>query len=132
MAVNYVDRFLGLTRDIRKEKLQLIGLTALVVATKMEEVYVPKIRAFALTAENFYSIPTIVETEKTMIRVLGWATAPPTLVVWANWYSCQWDLYIETSQYAVTHFLVNCSGKQLYFRKANNDSYNRFRTLLQL
>jgi hypothetical protein len=25
MAVNYVDRFLGLTKDIRKEKLQLIG-----------------------------------------------------------------------------------------------------------
>ena len=36
MAVNFVDRFQSLTKDIKREQLQLIGLTALAIATKME------------------------------------------------------------------------------------------------
>lgn len=98
----------------------------------MEEIYVPGIRDFALTAENYYTCEQIVDLERCMIKVLNWHTTPPTLAIWANWYTVQWDLYIETSAYAINHYLVRKSGRQLFFRKTNNESYERFRTMVQL
>ena len=59
-------------------------------------------------------------------------TIPSTQSLWANWYSGQWDSYLENSSYAQSHELIIYSGKQLFFRKLNKDSYNRFRTFMQL
>lgn len=36
MCVDYVDRFLSRTTGIKKSQLQLIGITALFIASKME------------------------------------------------------------------------------------------------
>jgi len=36
MCVDYVDRFLSRTTGIKKTQLQLIGITALFIASKME------------------------------------------------------------------------------------------------
>lgn len=132
MAVHFVDRFLSATSEVKRERLQLIGLTALILATKMEEVYVPRVKDFALTAENYYTCEQIVEMERTMLNKLQWQTSPPTLIIWANWFTVQWDLYIETSISAINHYLVRKSGKQVKFRETNNDSYYRYRTLVQL
>jgi len=66
MAVHFVDRFLSNTSEVRRETLQLIGLTGLILATKMEEIYVPGIRDFALTAENYYTCEQIVDMERCM------------------------------------------------------------------
>ena len=70
----------------------------------MEEVQVPTVNDFAFMAENYYTQDQIVEMERCMIKVLGWHTSPPTLAIWSNWYTVQWDLYIETADYAVNHY----------------------------
>jgi len=36
MAVDYIDRYLSRTTGIKKSQLQLIGITALFIAAKME------------------------------------------------------------------------------------------------
>jgi len=69
MAVHFVDRFLSATSEVLRARLQLIGLTALIIATKMEEVYLPRIKDFAMTAENYYTCEEIVDMERTMLKV---------------------------------------------------------------
>jgi cyclin E len=47
LAVDFLDRFLGIPTNIPKDKLQLIGVTCLVIGAKLEEIYPPELQEFA-------------------------------------------------------------------------------------
>lgn len=68
-AINFVDRYLSLTTNIGKSKLQLIGVVSLFIAAKIEEIYPPLITDFAKSADDGYSLTEIVELELEMIKV---------------------------------------------------------------
>ena len=51
LAVNIIDRFLSL-RVVSLVKLQLVGVTALFIASKFEEVMSPSIQSFLYMAED--------------------------------------------------------------------------------
>ena len=63
-SLNYVDRFLSAHSNVKKEELQLIGVTALFLAAKMEEVYSPRVADFAKSTDNGYNVDQIVKMEK--------------------------------------------------------------------
>ena len=44
LAVNLMDRYLSLQRDIRRTELQLVGIAAMLVACKYEEINVPSVQ----------------------------------------------------------------------------------------
>ncbi len=50
-AVFIIDRFLSV-QHIRKAQLQILGLTALLIATKYEEIYPPDLRDLLHVAEG--------------------------------------------------------------------------------
>src|SRR4051794_22875269 len=54
LAINVVDRFLSL-RVVSLQKLQLVGLTSLFVASKYEEVMAPSIQNFIYMADGGYT-----------------------------------------------------------------------------
>jgi len=68
-AVNYVDRYLSRVQDVEKEKLQLVGVTALYIASKIEEVYAPKIGDYSRATDGGFSTDQIKEMEKTIAKV---------------------------------------------------------------
>ncbi len=47
LAVDFLDRFLGISSNIPKNRLQLIGVTCLFIGAKLEEIYPPKLQEFA-------------------------------------------------------------------------------------
>ena len=47
LAVDFLDRYLGLTDSVPKNRLQLIGVTCLFIGAKLEEIYPPKLQEFA-------------------------------------------------------------------------------------
>lgn len=54
MAVSIVDRVLN-TLQCPREKLQLLGAVALLLASKFEEIYPPEVKEFAkITAYTFH------------------------------------------------------------------------------
>ncbi len=56
IAINLVDRFLSLSKvEIPKMDLQLIGVTSIFIAAKVEEVYVPRVNDFALSTDGGYT-----------------------------------------------------------------------------
>ena len=68
-AINYVDRYLTIVHHIEVKDLQLVGLGALFLAAKMEEVYTPKIDNIVTAANNSYSQAQLRATESQIYRV---------------------------------------------------------------
>ncbi|CAO1627440.1 unnamed protein product [Parajaminaea phylloscopi] len=70
LALNVVDRFLT-TRAISLNKLQLVGLTAMFIAAKYEEVLCPSVGNFLFLADGGYDTDEILKAERYMLKVLG-------------------------------------------------------------
>ncbi|CAO1630329.1 unnamed protein product [Sympodiomycopsis kandeliae] len=70
LALNIVDRFLTI-RAITLNKLQLVGLTAMFIAAKYEEVLSPGVSNFLYSADGGYDTEEILKAERYMLKVLG-------------------------------------------------------------
>ena len=54
ITINLIDRFLSLTK-VEKQDVQLVGVAALMIATKYEEIYPPTVKDFIFVTKNAYS-----------------------------------------------------------------------------
>ncbi|MCQ2819673.1 MAG: hypothetical protein MJ252_20605 [archaeon] len=132
-CINYINRYLYKTNNLKKEKVQLIGVTCLGIAAKIEEVQIPKLIEYSNSTENIYSIQDIIECEKEVLKVLQWKIVPITINCWLNWYICQWDLFIETIE-DNKNILLSYSDEDhiMFFKKSNDNSYYNFRRITQM
>nr|CBZ41227.1 Cyclin E delta protein [Oikopleura dioica] len=86
-AVTYVDRYLSRqTHPVRKNELQLIGVSALFFSAKLEEIYPPKLVDFAYVTDSACTEVEIREMELIMLKKLQWELSTPTAVSWLNLY----------------------------------------------
>ena len=70
-AVTYVDRYLSRqTHPVRKNELQLIGVSALFFSAKLEEIYPPKLVDFAYVTDSACTEVEIREMELIMLKVI--------------------------------------------------------------
>ena len=54
LTVNLIDRYLAKT-EVSRPKLQLVGVTALLIASKYEEIYPPELRDLVYICDRAYS-----------------------------------------------------------------------------
>ncbi|KVI08732.1 Cyclin A/B/D/E [Cynara cardunculus var. scolymus] len=80
LTVNLIDRFLAKQSVIRKN-LQLVGLVAMLLACKYEEVSVPIIEDLVFISDKAYSRCQILEMEKLMLNTLEFNMSLPTAYV---------------------------------------------------
>lgn len=69
LTVNLIDRFLEL-ETVERSKLQLLGVTALLVASKYEEIYPPELRDLVYITDKAYSQQEILTMEETVLKAL--------------------------------------------------------------
>lgn len=86
LAHDFIDRYLTKERDIIKHQLQLIGITALFIAAKLEEIYPPKLADFAYVTDGACSENEILDQELIMLQILKWHLTPITVTAWLNVY----------------------------------------------
>lgn len=89
LAIEYIDRFMTLTkRAMRIDRLQLIGMTALFLAAKVEEIYPPKLKEFAAHMDTYSSDneDAISKFELFMLKTLNWEISPVTANTWLMTY----------------------------------------------
>ena len=52
--MNLIDRYCSMTQIARKD-YQLLGITSMLIASKYEEIYIPKIEDFVDITDNTYT-----------------------------------------------------------------------------
>ncbi|XVF00769.1 hypothetical protein REPUB_Repub04eG0029900 [Reevesia pubescens] len=77
LTINLIDRFLERCTVIRK-KLQLVGMTAMLLACKYEEVFVPLVEDFVLISDKAYMRKDVLDMEKLMVNTLEFNMSVPT------------------------------------------------------
>ncbi|KAJ0966747.1 hypothetical protein J5N97_023664 [Dioscorea zingiberensis] len=77
LTVNIIDRFLARQAVVRK-KLQLVGVTAMLLACKYEEVSVPVVEDLILISDRAYTRAEVLEMEKLIVNTLHFNMSVPT------------------------------------------------------
>ncbi|XP_077246321.1 G2/mitotic-specific cyclin-2-like [Tasmannia lanceolata] len=77
LTVNLIDRFLE-RQDVVRKKLQLVGVTAMLLACKYEEVSVPVVEDLILISDRAYMRDEVLAMEKLMINTLQFNMSVPT------------------------------------------------------
>lgn len=76
LAVNIIDRFLS-TRVVELDRLQLVGITAMFIASKYEEVMSPHVANFKHVADDGFSVEEILKAERFMLAALNYDLSYP-------------------------------------------------------
>ncbi|KAJ1656213.1 G2/mitotic-specific cyclin [Dispira simplex] len=76
LTVNLIDRFLS-KRTVSLVKLQLVGITAMFVAAKYEEIMAPSVQNFIYMADGGYSDEEVLNAERYLLQVLGFDLSYP-------------------------------------------------------
>jgi len=79
LAISLVDRYLE-RKLIARRNLQLVGVTALLVAAKFEEMYPPEIHDFVYVTDKAYTKDEVIKMEVSMLNTLDFKVCRPTAV----------------------------------------------------
>ena len=134
-SIFYFDLFLFLSKEeIKKEDLKLIGITCISLSAKIEEIQIPKLIEYAKSIEpNYTDINSIIMMEQKICSTLKWKLIPITIEIWLNWYTCQWDLYLDSSPEIKKQLIVYIKEDDIiYFKKQTEQAYSNYRRIYQL
>lgn len=76
LTIAIIDRFLQ-DYEVSRSKLQLVGVTAMLIASKYEEMYAPEIADFVYITDNAYTKADIRRMEVTILRQLNFQLGRP-------------------------------------------------------
>jgi hypothetical protein len=76
LAVNIIDRFLSL-KVVPLDKLQLVGITAMFIASKYEEVLSPHIGNFVHVADDVFTVEEVLSAERYTLQTLKYDLSYP-------------------------------------------------------
>jgi G2/mitotic-specific cyclin 1/2 len=76
LAVNIIDRFLS-EKVVQLDRLQLVGITAMFIASKYEEVLSPHVENFKRITDNGFSEAEILSAERFLLSTLNYDLSYP-------------------------------------------------------
>ncbi|OIV97656.1 hypothetical protein TanjilG_12413 [Lupinus angustifolius] len=76
LSISYIDRFLSLNR-VAKPKLQLLGVSTMLIAAKYEEINPPNVEDFVLITDNTYDKSEVVKMEADILKSLSFEMGNP-------------------------------------------------------
>ncbi|XP_032681818.1 G2/mitotic-specific cyclin-B-like [Odontomachus brunneus] len=77
LTVAIIDRFLQAYRTIDRKRLQLVGVTAMFIASKYEEMYSPDISDFVYITDQAYTKSDILKMEMVIVKHLNFSFGRP-------------------------------------------------------
>ncbi|KAI3949733.1 hypothetical protein MKX01_040950 [Papaver californicum] len=80
LMVNIIDRFLA-RQTVERKKLQLVGITAMLLACKYEEVSVPVVDDLILISDKAYTRKEVLAMEKLIVNTIQFDMSVPTSYV---------------------------------------------------
>ncbi|KAI5190297.1 G2/mitotic-specific cyclin 2 [Nematocida sp. AWRm77] len=92
LSVNLIDRFLSV-RVVSIGKLQLVGVSGLLVASKFQEVASPSVETFVVLTDRSFTESEILRAEKYMLHCLEYKIGYPSPLNWIR--RCAQDGEVE-------------------------------------
>ncbi|KAJ4824118.1 hypothetical protein Tsubulata_008865 [Turnera subulata] len=80
LTINIIDRFLAV-KVVPRRELQLVGMSAMLIASKYEEIWAPEVKDFVSISDNAYMREQVLAMEKAILGKLEWYLTVPTLYV---------------------------------------------------
>ncbi|KAK6116268.1 hypothetical protein DH2020_049990 [Rehmannia glutinosa] len=78
LTVSYIDRFLS-TNAINRHRLQLLGVSSMLIASKYEEISPPHVEDFCYITDNTYTKEEVVKMEADVLKSLRFEMGNPTV-----------------------------------------------------
>ncbi|CAE5959537.1 unnamed protein product [Arabidopsis arenosa] len=78
LTVSYIDRFLS-SKTVNEQKLQLVGVSAMFIATKYEEKRRPKVEDFCYITAHTYTKEDVLKMEEEILLALEYELGRPTI-----------------------------------------------------
>ncbi|KRZ28686.1 Cyclin-A2 [Trichinella pseudospiralis] len=104
LGVSLTDRFLS-RMGCNKSKLQLVGTTALMIASKYEEIFPPKPVEFIQMTDDSYTLQQAIRLERIMLKTCDFMVNVPTIHTFLSQYLCK--LEANTSTRCLALYLSN-------------------------
>ncbi|XP_030525634.1 cyclin-A2-3 isoform X2 [Rhodamnia argentea] len=77
LAVFLIDRFLS-QNYIERRRLQLLGITCMLIASKYEEICAPRVEDFCFITDNTYTREEVLKMEGQLLKYFGFCIFAPT------------------------------------------------------
>ena len=108
LSINLLDRYLQLeVLNTPRTKLQLVGVTALLLASKVEEIYLPSIEDFVYSTNNAYSDAEVKDMELKMMSVLQFNLNAPISLSYLRRYSKAGD--VDVVEHTLAKYILELS-----------------------
>ncbi|XP_006821855.1 G2/mitotic-specific cyclin-B2-like [Saccoglossus kowalevskii] len=90
LAMNLIDKFISVSKTTL-DKLQLVGITCLLIASKLEERYPPEIAVLCYLTDHTYSKNMVLRMEIIVLRKIRFGLSLPTSTTFFDMLSCSED-----------------------------------------
>jgi cyclin B len=77
LCINIIDRYLSHV-EVPRKRLQLVGVTALLVACKYEEIYPPEVKDCVYITDRAYTRQDVLDMEAHIVKTLEFRMTVPT------------------------------------------------------
>jgi len=113
LTLGIIDRYLAKSgKTVHKSQLQLVGVSAMFLASKIEEVYAPELNDFVYITDNAYTEEEIRFTELRLLNTLCFDFSKPISLTFLRRFSKAGDvdmLQHTLAKYTLEHALVDYS-----------------------
>lgn len=106
ISINLIDRYLSII-PARKEELQCIGISCLLIASKYEEIYYPELIEFKKITDNSCSVKQILKTEFDILSALKFDITFPSALRFYEIFNQ--FLKLKGKEEFATHYLLEMS-----------------------
>lgn len=138
LTVNLIDRFLERVQ-ITRQKLQLVGVAAMLISAKYEEIYPPEVKDFVYVTDKAYSKEEILEMEGRILSTLQFQLTITSSLRFLERYSklvhldqksfhfCRYLLELALVEYKILKYLPSqlaCAAIYLYNRLNKREGWS--------
>ncbi|MFS8003118.1 putative cyclin domain-containing protein [Helianthus anomalus] len=79
LTVTLIDQYLS-KMYIEKQRLQLLGITCMLIASKYEEIIAPRVEDFCFITDGTYARREVLDMERQVVDVLSFQISVPTVI----------------------------------------------------
>eukprot|EP00801_Mesodinium_rubrum_P004536 Mrub_04539.p1 GENE.Mrub_04539~~Mrub_04539.p1 ORF type:complete len:391 (+),score=129.13 Mrub_04539:53-1174(+) len=115
LTISTIDRYLSVA-DVHRSKLQLVGVTSMLIACKYEEIYPPEVRDFVYITDKAYSAEEVLDMEVSILNALEFNFTVPSILKFIDRYIKVLELDAKT--YMTAKYLSELSLLDVKYLKS--------------